>query len=259
MTNRHEVDRKLSETCKAPCPAPRRAIGKRIVILALFVGAVIAFFAFDLDRYVNIETLRENRIWLKNFVAENTLLAALIFMAVYAVATAFSLPGGTVLSIAGGFLFGLWLGCLLVVTAATIGATALFLAARTALGEPLKARCGPWLDKMSAGFRENELSYMLVLRLVPLFPFFVVNLVPAFLGVSLRSYVLATFFGIIPGAIVYISVGAGLGKIFDAGGEFTLRNVLTPEIVIALTGLAVLALLPVVYKKIKKRRYAGKG
>ena len=122
MTNRHEVDRKLSETCKAPCPAPRRAIGKRIVILALFVGAVIAFFAFDLDRYVNIETLRENRIWLKNFVAENTLLAALIFMAVYAVATAFSLPGGTVLSIAGGFLFGLWLGCLLVVTAATIGA-----------------------------------------------------------------------------------------------------------------------------------------
>lgn len=258
MTNRYEVDRKLSETCKAVSPSSRRATGKRMTILALFIGAAIAFFAFDLDRYVNIETLRDNRIWLKNFVAENTLLSALIFMLVYALATAFSLPGGTVLSIAGGFLFGLWLGCLLVVTAATIGATVLFLAARTALGEPLKDRCSPWLDKMSAGFRENELSYMLVLRLVPLFPFFVVNLVPAFLGVSLRSYVLATFFGIIPGAIVYISVGAGLGKIFDAGGEFTLRNVLTPEIAIALTGLAVLALLPVIYKKIRKRHHAGK-
>ncbi len=243
----------MSETCKTARTAPRRGLWKRIVLLALFAGAVIAFFAFGLDRYVNIDTLRENRIWLKNFVADNTLLAALIFMIVYALATAFSLPGGTVLSIAGGFLFGLWLGCLLVVSAATIGATALFLAARTALGEPLKARCGPWLDKMSAGFRENELSYMLVLRLIPLFPFFVVNLVPAFLGVSLRSYVLATFFGIIPGAIVYISVGAGLGKIFDAGRAFTLKNILTPEIIIALSGLAILALLPVLYKKIKKR------
>jgi uncharacterized membrane protein YdjX (TVP38/TMEM64 family) len=166
---------------------------------------------------------------------------------------AFSLPGGAVMSIAGGFLFGTIWGSIYILIGATLGATALFIIAKTALGDVLRAKAGPWLQKMEAGFQENALSYLLVLRLVPLFPFFVVNLVPAFLGVSLATYVLGTFFGIIPGVVVFASVGAGLGSIFDAGEAFSARGILTPQILTALMGLAVLALIPVVYKKIKAR------
>jgi len=140
------------------------------------------------------------------------------------------------------------------VVAATIGATILFIAAKTALGDLLRAKAGPFLQKMEAGFREDALSYLLVLRLIPLFPFFIVNLVPAFLGVSLRVFVIATFGGIIPGSFVYATVGAGLGSIFDAGGEFSASGILTPEIITALVGLAVLALLPVAYKRYKAKR-----
>ena len=106
---------------------------------------------------------------------------------------------------------------------------------------------------MESGFRENALNYLLVLRLIPLFPFFVVNLVPAFLGVSLRIYVLGTLVGIIPGSFVYATVGAGLGSIFDSGEEFSLKGILTPEIVTALVGLAILAIVPVIYKKFRAR------
>ena len=157
------------------------------------------------------------------------------------------------LSIAGGFLFGGLLGALYVVIGATIGATALFLIARSALGDSLRTRAGPWLAKMEAGFQENALSYLLVLRLVPLFPFFVVNLVPAFLGVQLWTYVLGTFFGIIPGALVFTYSGAGLGSVFDSDQPFSIGAVLTTEVVIALLGLALLSLVPVLYKILLKR------
>jgi uncharacterized membrane protein YdjX (TVP38/TMEM64 family) len=158
-----------------------------------------------------------------------------------------------VLSITGGFLFGTVWGAVHSVLSATLGATLLFLIAKTSVGDPLRATAGPWLQKMQAGFQENALSYLLVLRLVPLFPFFVVNLVPAFLGVALSTYILGTFVGIIPGAFVYASVGAGLGSLFEAGGTFSAKGILTPQILMALIGLAVLALIPVVYKKRKRR------
>ena len=118
------------------------------------------------------------------------IVAALIFMALYATATALSLPGGAVLSITSGFLFGALWGTVAIVISATIGATILFLIAKTSFGDALRAKAGGWLDKMAAGFQENALSYLLVLRLVPLFPFFIVNLVPALLGVPLRTYVI---------------------------------------------------------------------
>jgi uncharacterized membrane protein YdjX (TVP38/TMEM64 family) len=165
-----------------------------------------------------------------------------------------SLPGGAVLSITGGFLFGAVWGAVYIVISATLGATVLFLIAKTSVGDALRARAGTWLRTMEEGFREHALSYLLVLRLVPLFPFFVVNLVPAFLGVSLTTYVLGTFLGIIPGSFIYASVGAGLGSIFDRGGAFSLTGLLTPQIFMGLIGLAVLALIPVAYKKITARR-----
>ena len=174
-------------------------------------------------------------------------------MVIYAAVVAFSLPGGAIMTITGGFLFGTGLGTAWVVLSATLGATILFVIARTSLGDPLRAKAGPWLKKMENGFQENGLSYLLVLRLKPLFPFFVVNLVPAFLGVHLRTYVIGTLVGIVPGSFVYATVGTGLGSIFDQNEAFTATGILTPEIVTALVGLSLLSLLPVAYKKIKAR------
>lgn len=227
---------------------------KRLIPLLVLVAGLIAFFALGLDQYLTFDALKENRAWLLEQVEQSAVLAALVYMGIYIAVVAFSLPGGAVMTITGGFLFGQWLGSAYVVVAATIGATILFIAAKTALGDLLRAKAGPFLQKMEAGFREDALSYLLVLRLIPLFPFFIVNLVPAFLGVSLRVFFIATFAGIIPGSFVYATVGAGLGSIFDAGGDFSARGILTPEIITALVGLAVLALLPVVYKRYKAKR-----
>lgn len=227
---------------------------QRLIPLLVLAAGLIAFFAFGLDDYLTFETLRENRAWLLQQVAESALLAALVYMGLYILVVAFSLPGGAIMTITGGFLFGQWLGTAYVLVAATIGATILFLAARTALGDLLRAKAGPFLQKMESGFQENALSYLLVLRLIPIFPFFIVNLVPAFLGVTLRVFALATFVGIIPGSFVYATVGAGLGSIFDSGEEFTAGSILTPEIVTALVGLAILAMLPVAYKKFRAKR-----
>ena len=226
----------------------------RLAPLGVLALGLVLFFALDLDRFVSCAALSDHRVDLLDYVSHHGLLAPFIFMTIYTMATAFSVPGATLLSLTGGFLFGTVLGTAMVVVAATLGACILFLIANTALGEPLRARAGPWMAKMAEGFRENALSYLLVLRLVPLFPFWLVNLVPALLGVPLRIFALGTFVGIIPGAIVYVSVGAGLGSIFDQGGECSLSGVLKPEVIMAMTGLAVLALIPVVYKKIKARK-----
>jgi uncharacterized membrane protein YdjX (TVP38/TMEM64 family) len=226
---------------------------KRLVPLAVLIGGVVLFYALGLDSYVSFETLRKNRMFLVATVEENVILAGLMYVAVYVLVVAFSLPGGALMTITGGFLFGSAWGTVLVVISATIGATILFIIAKSALGDPLRAKAGPWMQRMESGFRENALNYLLVLRLIPLFPFFVVNLVPAFLGVSLRIYVLGTLVGIIPGSFVYATVGAGLGSIFDSGEEFSLKGILTPEIVTALVGLAILAIVPVIYKKFRAR------
>ena len=247
----------MRSTVSAARPSrPARFSVRRLLPLAALALAVAAVFAFDLDRYLTFDSLRENRAALTGFVAANGVLASVVYVLIYAAAVALSLPGGAVLTIAGGFLFGTLLGGALVVLAATVGATLLFRIAKTALGDPLRARAGPFLKKMEAGFQENAVSYLLFLRLIPLFPFFIVNLVPAFLGVTLRTYVLATFVGIIPGSLVYASVGAGLGSVFDRSEAFSPSSVLTPQIAVALVGLAVLALLPVLHRMLKARRAA---
>jgi uncharacterized membrane protein YdjX (TVP38/TMEM64 family) len=234
-------------------PQARFSLG-RLWPLAALALAIVAVLALDLDRYLTLEALRDHREALSGFVAANVVLAALMFVVIYAAVIALSVPGGAVLTITGGFMFGSILGTILVVVAATLGATLVFLVAKTALGDPLRARAGPFLQRMGAGFQENAFNYLLVLRLIPLFPFWIVNLVPAFLGVPLRTYVLGTFIGIIPGSFVYATVGAGLGSVLDSGQAFSPASVLTPQIIVALLGLAVLALLPVGYRKWKGRR-----
>lgn len=234
--------------------APRSSRLKRALPLAAIGAAIAIVFALGLDDYLSFEALRQNREALTGFVSDNALLAVVLFVAVYAAATALSLPGGAVLSISGGFLFGTVFGTASIVLGATAGAIAVFLIARTSLGESLRANAGPWLKKMEDGFQENALSYLLVLRLVPLFPFFVVNLVPALLGVRLGTYALGTVIGIIPGAFVFASVGTGLGSVFDSMETFNPASALTPEVITALIGLSVLSLVPVAYKKLRAAR-----
>jgi uncharacterized membrane protein YdjX (TVP38/TMEM64 family) len=220
---------------------------RRFSPVLVLVGGLSLFFALGLDRFIGFDALRENREWLRAWVYGNTILAAVALIALYAVVVAFSLPAGAVLTITAGFLFGTGVAATCVVVGATLGATAVFLAARTAFADILRAKAGAGMRRMEAGFRENAWNYLLVLRLVPIFPFWLVNLVPAFLGVSLRTYVTATFIGIIPGTLVYASLGNGLGAIFEAGETPDLGIIFDPEVLLPILALAILAVLPIVY------------
>jgi uncharacterized membrane protein YdjX (TVP38/TMEM64 family) len=227
---------------------------KRLVPLAVLLAAIVAFFALGLHHYLSFEALQEHREQLLAMVGQHPWLAPLAFIALYAAVVALSVPGGAVLTIAGGFLFGVVAGSCYVVVAATLGATIVFLIAKTALGDLLRAKAGPRIRRMEEGFREDAFSYLLVLRLIPIFPFWLVNIVPAFLGVAVGTYVLGTFLGIIPGSVVYASVGNGLGAVFDAGETPDLGIIFTPAIIGPIIGLALLALLPIAYRKLKARR-----
>lgn len=231
----------------------KRGWVRRWLPIVCLAAGFCVFFALGLHRYLTFETLRANRAELLAWVAARPAAAALIYILVYTTVAAFSLPIATLVSVTGGFLFGTVLGALCAVVGATIGGTILFIAARTAFGDVLRAKAGPAIQKMEQGFREDAFNYLLVLRLVPLFPFFAVNLVPAFLGVSLRVFVAATLIGIIPGALVYAGVGNGVGAVFDAGRTPDLGIIFTAPILLPIIGLILLAMVPVAYKRFKKR------
>ena len=231
---------------------------RRLAPLVVLATAIILFFAFGLNQHFSFAALRDNQADLLAFVSRSWLLATLLFMVVYAMTTALSLPWGTLLTLASGFLFGPLLGSFLSIIGATAGAFLLFTIAKSALGDPLRARAerslkpGVW-QRIEAGFQENSFSYMLFLRLVPVFPFFIINLVPAFLGVRPGTYLLATLLGIIPGTLIYSIVGSGLGKVFEQGEVFSLDSVLTPKIIAGLAALALLSMIPVGHKYWRRR------
>ena len=227
---------------------------RRFWPLLTLAGISVLFFSLGLDRYFSFASLGEHRATLLNWVHDNAFLAVVAYMAIYAGALVVFPPSGAMLTITGGFLFGGILAGFYGVVAATIGATLVFIVAKTTIGEYLRERAGPGIQRLEAGFKKDELNYLLVLRLIPLFPFWLVNIAPAFLGVSLRNYVIGTFFGIIPGTFVFASVGNGLGVLLDAGAHPNLGIIFQPEILLPIISLALLALLPVVYKKIKAHR-----
>ncbi len=222
---------------------------RRLWLALGVVALILALRAAGLGSLLSLDTLAQHREALGGFVERNFLLAAGAFMLVYAAAVALSVPGAIILTLAGGFLFGAVFGTLLAVLGATIGGTLVFLFARSIFGENALDRFGAPAQRLAEGIRRNAGSYLLVLRLVPLFPFFLVNLVPAFVGVRLPVYVLTTFFGIMPGTFVFSLSGAGLGSILDAGGTLDLRSVLSPQILGALLGLATLSLAAIPLKK----------
>ena len=224
---------------------PARRLLHRFVPLAVLAAAAGAFVASGGPQYLSFGTLAEHRERLMALVAQWGVAAAGAYIVIYAVLTALSVPCGVVLTLSGGLLFGTWLGALCALAGATIGATAVFIAARAGFAG-LTRRAGPRVAKLEAGFRAHAFNYLLVLRLIPIVPFWLVNLVPAVLGVRLRTFVLATLVGIVPGTLVYAGLGNGLGV---AVGEPDLGILLRPSLLIPLAGLAVLALLPVVYKR----------
>jgi uncharacterized membrane protein YdjX (TVP38/TMEM64 family) len=235
---------------------PRLSLVRLIPLLVLGAG-LAAFFALGLNEYLTLDLLKENRDGLKAWVHDHKTQAVLLFIVAYIVVAAFSLPLGALLSVAGGFLFGSVFGAAWIVIGATIGATILFLVAKTALGEPLRVRFAAQIQKMEEGFRANAFSYLLLLRLVPLFPFWLVNLAPAFLGVSVVTFVVTTLIGIIPGAFVFASIGNGLNALFEAGEEpdLSLLALLSrPDFFIPIIGLIALSLIPIVYRVFAKKK-----
>ena len=190
---------------------------RRLLPVAVLLLGLALFLLFDLERYFSFEMLSRPHAELAAWVGGNVALAALVFVLLYALVVAFSLPIAVVITPFGGFLFGIWLGALLSIVGATLGSVALFLAARTAFQDLFRARAGATLARLEDGFRRNSFNYPLFLRLVPAFPFWLVNIVPALLGMRLGPYAVATLIGIVPGAVVYaglwaLTAGLNLGS-----------------------------------------------
>jgi uncharacterized membrane protein YdjX (TVP38/TMEM64 family) len=203
-------------------------------------------------QYLTIESLSDNAVWLDELVKNNLLLVLGLYILIYAAATTFIIPGG-VLTIAGGFLFGLYIGTPATLIGATVGASILFFAAKTSIGSVLRQIAGPFLEKMEKGFNDNALSYMFALRLIPLFPFAVVNIAPGLLGAKYRDYLITTFFGIIPGTLAYTWIGAAIKGTLLEGGEVDIGS-LAANFLPAFAALGLVALLPVAYQKITGRK-----
>ncbi|MBY8974373.1 TVP38/TMEM64 family protein [Rhodobacteraceae bacterium NNCM2] len=228
---------------------PKMAALKRYLPIAVIAAGAITGYALFGD-YLSFDALEQHYEQLIAWRDSNWLLSALVFAAIYTAAVAFSLPGAIWLTLIGGFLFGIVAGSIIVVLSATLGAVAVFLAARSSFGALLHEKAGGWIARVESQFREGEVSFLLIIRLVPVIPFFICNLAPAFLGVRLFTFFWTTLIGIIPGTVVFISIGAGLGKQLDMGEPPDLGVIFEPHVIGPLLGLAVLASLPLVLRKL---------
>jgi uncharacterized membrane protein YdjX (TVP38/TMEM64 family) len=230
---------------------------KRLPLIAILV--VAATGALTLGDELSFETLRAHRETLIGFRDSHYLGTLVAFFVAYVAIVAFSLPGATAATLTGGFLFGLFPGALVNITAATVGAVAIFLAARWGFGERMAARMDAGdgrIKRLKAQLDENQFSVLLMIRLVPVVPFFVANLLPAFIGMRLSSFALATFLGIIPGGIVLTWVGVGLGEVFAHGGAPDLGLLFEPHVIGPMIGLAALAALPIVLRRFRRKGLA---
>jgi uncharacterized membrane protein YdjX (TVP38/TMEM64 family) len=245
---------------------------RRFWPLLLLIGACAFVFAMGWQRHLTLEELANRRAELSALIAAHPMLSLLAFIALYTVIVALSLPGAAVMTVAGGFLFGWLWGGIAAIIAATLGSIVVFLVARSTLGEALAGKAAPWLERLRKGFQEDAFSYLLFLMLVTVFPFWLVNLAPALLGVSLSTYALATLIGIIPGTFAYSIAGRGLDSLVDAqeaahqsclakmgpnGQEscpFVLdpKALLTPELIAGLVALGLVALVPLLIKRLRR-------
>ena len=233
----------MTTSLKSSSPEKSAGFGKLLLGLAVGLG-IAAFFYFDLSHYLSLDGLKSNRDHLLAFTEVNYSVAVAVFVLAYCAVVGLSLPGGAIMTLAGGFLFGSVLGTLYVNMGATVGATLAFLVARYLLRDWVEQKFGNRLAPIQEGFAKNAFSYLMTLRLIPLFPFFLVNMVSGLTRVSVGTYMTATSLGIIPGSFVFAYAGRQLGTINS------LKEIASPNVLVAFTLLGLLALVPILYKKI---------
>lgn len=226
---------------------------KRWFWLVILITSLLIFLYFGFDKYLSFTFLRENRAILLSWVVNHYVITVVLFMLLYVFAVAISFPGASYLTITSGFLFGAYIGTLYVVISATIGSVIIFLAVRHAVNPSLTNDANSVINKMRHGFKENEVRYLLFLRLLPIFPFWAVNIAAALFNVRVITFVTVTLIGIVPGAFIYGLLGSGLGRVLDQNKPPNLYIIFDPYIFTALFALAVLTLLPVIYKYLKKQ------
>ncbi|MBV7256314.1 TVP38/TMEM64 family protein [Pacificimonas sp. WHA3] len=242
----------MTGTSMTPDSAPAISPIRRFGPLAILVIGLAAFFSLGGAQYLSLDYLSAQYGTLTAYVADNIVVAAIAFAVLYTLVVAISVPGAAPLTIAGGLLFGTLLGGSLTVIGATVGAIIVFLAARTALADLLRRKAGPRVTKLRDGFEKNAFNYLLFLRLVPAFPFFLVNIAAGLFGMRTLPYAAATGLGIIPGTFVFASIGAGAGAVIARGDELSLSGILTdPKVLLPIIGLAALALLPIMIKRFR--------
>lgn len=245
---------------------PASSAIKRWAPLAVLVGAMVFAFANGWHEHFTLSNLIKNREMLLAYVMDNFILATLTYAALYIVAVSLSFPGASLITIAGGFIFGWTYGGFITAFSATIGATIIFSVASTSFGVTLREKAGSRMDRLAKGFEENAFSYLLFLRLVPLFPFWLINLAPAFFNVRVGTYIVATFVGILPGTFAYSLLGEGLDSLVAAQEqanpgcaamgtcEIDLKAAITPEIIAAMVGLAVVSLIPILIQRHRAKK-----
>jgi uncharacterized membrane protein YdjX (TVP38/TMEM64 family) len=210
-----------------------------------FIGGLMAFFSLGGYEYLSLETIKSHRQQFLEYTESHYAAMLLAAGLIYTAAVALSVPGAAALSLVAGFLFGRWMGTLVIVFAATLGGVLVFLGARYLFGEAARTRLekSPAAAKILSGFERDAFHYLLFLRLVPVFPFWLVNLTPAFTGISLRTYFAATAIGILPGSFVFANLGQSLGRIESLAG------LVSSEVMVAFALLGALALLPVFFRR----------
>jgi uncharacterized membrane protein YdjX (TVP38/TMEM64 family) len=224
---------------------------KYIIPLSIVIIAIVGFTL--LRDYLSYETLRNNHESLVNFKNENYWVTVIIFIISYITLVTFALPGSPIASLTGGFLFGLAFGTFLNVTAAATGATLIFLAAKNGFGNKLTQRIDASegsIRKIRDGIKRDEISYLFLIRLIPIIPFAVANLVPALFGVSLRNFFFTTYIGIIPGGLVFTWLGSGLSEIFKQNEEPNFSIIFEIYVIGPILCLCLLSFLPIILKKL---------
>lgn len=217
-------------------------------ILILAIGLMI-FFSLGGQKYLSMEMLQQHYQSLLDYTHQHLIVSTVIFMLAYILIVAFSIPGATIMTLLGGFLFGIFPGALWVILSATIGATVVFLAVKSAFGESLQRRAGGNIEKLRQGFSHNAFNYLLTLRLIPIFPFFIINIACGVLGVRLKAFFWGTLLGIIPGSVIYVWVGTGLGFAPQQGEQLNMGIIFQPQFILPIIALALLSLVPMIRKK----------
>lgn len=225
-----------------------KRFGPIVLVLAL-IGLALAS---GVTEHLTLAELKLRRDELQALVSQHPALSLAAYILIYIAVVSLSLPGALIMTLSGGFLFGPWFGGLAAATGASLGAAVIFLICRTAIGDALRGKAGSTIARIEEGVRRDAFSYLLTLRLIPVMPFWLVNLAAGFVAIPLRTFLVATVLGILPGSLVYAGLGSGLGHVFASGQEPNLRVIFEPQVLLPLIGLSLLSLLPIVLRRFRK-------